>query len=906
LPASVFILSTLIAAFSGIPRAAAEGPDDPIPTDPFEAPSAAYEAYQLTEAGLMEQPPPAGPPSEGPSFALGLFALLGGDVVANNPGDDTPENTTQSETTLAVLGETLIAGYNNSGAGGLSGLSRSTDLGANWTDLGGIGQSGDPVLAVHQATGTVYYAELAGFAGLGGNPGIGVAISTNGGQTFPTLVNASAVATTLTGSQDKPWIAVDNTGGAGDGNIYVCWTRFFLGTSELRFSRSIDGGNTYQNEQPLTLTGMAPFGCSIAVGPAGEVYVSWADRNGPTAGNINFRSSTDGGVNFNPQVQVNSAAILAPGTDRVVNCLDFNRTTLNGNIRMLHQTWMAVDTTGGPFDGNIYIAWGNDPAGAVDNSDVLFSRSTDGGTMWSPQAQLGAGGGATDQFEPFVAVGGAGAVSVAWYDRRNDGANNLMIDVYKAFSEDGGSSFDPIIRVTDVNFPVPPILPNFDVGIRSCYMGEYIAIAGDAHNFYYLWGDNRNTVVSANWPLGRPDPDVWFDSQPAPVVNDADLRIEKSDTPDPVVAGENLTYTVTAFNDGPDIALDVVVTDTLPAGVTYVSDTGGCDTTALPVMTCSVGTLASGDSFAFDIVVQVDADLASDGVTAITNNASITGVANDPDPSDNSVSEDTSIAQADIAITAFSASALPDEMLIGDTVDGTLSKTVANNGPYSPIDVDVDVTSAPTGGISVAPSSANQVIPDLAMGTPAQVQEEFTLTCSGPGPQQVTFTDTVAPIGAIDPDLSDNTAEVTVEIECVIPVTINIHPGSFPNSINLKSKQGVVPVAILTTAAGEYGLPLAVDATMVDPLSVHFGPTDLLFNVDPPGGATEFHGRGHIEDSFELDETTQDGDLDLVLHFQRPDTGLNFDDSQACVKGTIEIGGMTFAFFGCDSISPRP
>jgi hypothetical protein len=350
-------------------------------------------------------------------------------------------------------------------------------------------------LAVHQATGTVYYAELAGFVGIGGNPGIGVAISANGGQTFPTLVNASAVATTLTGSQDKPWIAVDNTGGARDGDIYVCWTRFFSGTSELRFSLH-RWRHTYRTGT-LTLTGW-PHLMQCRRRAAGSVSPGRIGR--ATAGNINFRSSTDGGVNFNPPAQVNSAAILAPGTDRVVNCLDFNRTTLNGNIRMLHQTWMAVDATGGPFDGNIYLVWGNDPAGAVDNSDVLFSMSTNGGAMWSPQAQLGAGGGATDQFEPFVAVGGAGAVSVAWYDRRNDLANNLMIDVYKAFSEDGGSTFDPIIRVTDVNFAVPPILPNFDVGIRSCYMGEYIAIAADTHNFYYLWGDNRNTLVTVNWP----------------------------------------------------------------------------------------------------------------------------------------------------------------------------------------------------------------------------------------------------------------------------------------------------------------------------------------------------------------------------------------------------------------------
>ncbi|NIN67880.1 MAG: hypothetical protein GTO63_24870, partial [Anaerolineae bacterium] len=145
----------------------------------------------------------------------------------------------------------------------------------------------------------------------------------------------------------KPWIAVDNTGGPRDGDIYVCWTRFFLGTSELRFSRSIDGGATYQNEQ-VVAPGGAPFGCSIEVGPNGDVYVSWAQRS---TDDILFRRSTDGGIMFGPTVTVNSLPTRAPGTDRVVNCLDFFRTTLNGNIRMLHQTWMAVDTTGGPFDG---------------------------------------------------------------------------------------------------------------------------------------------------------------------------------------------------------------------------------------------------------------------------------------------------------------------------------------------------------------------------------------------------------------------------------------------------------------------------------------------------------------------------------------------------------------------------
>jgi len=435
----------------------------------------------------------------------------------NNPGTDTPERTTQSETTLAVRGNTICAGYNDSGPGGFSGLSRSTNLGTTWVDQGGLGQSGDPVLAVDHTTATFYYAEIAT---IGGNPAIGVARSTDDCQTFGAPVDASPVASGLAGTtlNDKPWVAVDNTGGSNDGNIYVCWTRFFTGGSELRFSRSTDSGTTYGNEQILAPNGTAPFGCSVGVGPGGEVNVAWADRAGATANDIRFRRSIDGGLTFNAAVSV-STGNRHPGTDTIANCgAGGMRPSLNGNIRMLHQAWLAVDTTGGPFDGNLYVVWASDPVGTPDNSNAFFSRSTDGGVTWSAPVQLGAGGGATDQFEPFVAVGGGGTVSVAWYDRRNDPTNNFNIDVFKAFSRDGGATFDPIIRVTDVSFPVPPINPNFDPGVVNCYMGEYIAVAADITNFYFAWGDNRNTLVTTAFPGGRPDPDVFFDTQPDPGV----------------------------------------------------------------------------------------------------------------------------------------------------------------------------------------------------------------------------------------------------------------------------------------------------------------------------------------------------------------------------------------------------
>ena len=536
------------------------------------------------------------------ALGLGLTAVAwavhqpGVDIQVNNSAGDTPEATTQSETALAVFGNTICAGFNDSGPNaGLSGFARSANLGDAWTDQGELGanNNGDPVVAVHEATGDFYYANNAT---VGGNPAIGVQRSTNDCVSFGAQVDASAASSGLnaqpnrTSLSDKPWIAIDNTGGANDGNIYVCWTRFIDTTggpgaeqSELRFSRSTDGGATFVNEQVIQAQGPAPFGCSVKVGPNGQVYVTWADRFGGTLGDIRFRASTDGGVTFGANTQVSTGNRL-PGTDRVVMC-DVNRTTLNGNIRMLHQSWLAVDATGGPFNGNLYVVWASDPVaapGTSDHSDVFFSRSTNGGATWSAPLQLG-GGSATDQFEPFVAVAGAGAVSVAWYDRRNDAANNLQIDVFKAFSH---RRWRDVRRAPagdrPVSFGVPPINPNFDPNIALCYMGEYIGVAGDDRNFYYLWGDNRNTVTSTNFPAGRADPDVFFESEVAPVVNTADLEIAKTDNPDPVLAGGQLVYTITVKNNGPHIALDVVVTDTLPAEVTYVSDTDSCDTSGPP------------------------------------------------------------------------------------------------------------------------------------------------------------------------------------------------------------------------------------------------------------------------------------------------------------------------------------
>ena len=386
---------------------------------------------------------------------------------------------------------------------------------------------------------------------------------------------------------------------------------------------------------------------------------------------------------------------------------------------------------------------------------------------------------------------------------------------------------------------------------------------------------------------------------------ETDLSIEKTGPSNPVVAGTQITYTVTVENEGPNDATNVVVADTLSAGLIFDS-TSGCAEDDDGVPTCSLGNIADGNSKSFDITVDIPADFVYNGGTVVGNEAEVSADQFDfnPDNNDDAIENDV-IAEADVEILTFEASETPAEVLLGDSFDVTLTKTITNNGISSPVDVDAQVQ-ASGAGVSIVPPQVLPGVDELDKDEVDEIIEDFTVTCEEPGLHEIVFSNEITPVNAVDTKLGNNEAEVTIEVDCVIAVQINIHPASDPNSINIVKRTGVIPVAILSTLAGEYGLPIDVDATMVDPSSVHFGPFVVLFNVNPPGGATEFHNKGHIEDSYELDETTQDGDDDMLLHFKAKQTELDETDTEGCVKGKIDIGGMSFTFFGCDDINVPP
>jgi len=117
----------------------------------------------------------------------------------------------------------------------------------------------------------------------------------------------------------------------------------------------------------------------------------------------------------------------------------------------------------------------------------------------------------------------------------------------------------------------------------------------------------------------------------------------------------------------------------------------------------------------------------------------------------------------------------------------------------------------------------------------------------------------------------------------VISVSIDIKPGSDPNSINPGSK-GVIPVAILTTET--------FDATTVDPDTVHFG---------PDGAPVDIRGGGKLKAA--IKDVDHDGESDLIMHFRTQQTGIAPGDTEACLTGQTFDGQ---AIVGCDSVRTVP
>lgn len=327
------------------------------------------------------------------------------------------------------------------------------------------------------------------------------------------------------------------------GNLYVTWSRNYavgfpghpdsVGGIDIMVAVSGDGGQTWEtqlqemwndgNEDGLRQDDEVYLATVIqdsenlptswpgagivdqprlTVGPEGNVYVShWG------GGNFVVHLSTDGGESFaSPDHTTGDRIAFGTGFSTGID------STLPGNqFRMFVMREIVADPS---RPGQVYAVDPIrvlDPLGnQVDSADIFFARSADSGQSWQTTFTVGANetsvlnddnhgqiatGVPNDVIAGQVlarsAVDAQGNVAVIWYDTRRDAADHLL-DVWATVSADGGQTFGPNFRLTDVSFDADQGVFTNTLGDDEYYLGDFIGLAMANGKAYASWTDTRH------------------------------------------------------------------------------------------------------------------------------------------------------------------------------------------------------------------------------------------------------------------------------------------------------------------------------------------------------------------------------------------------------------------------------
>lgn len=324
---------------------------------------------------------------------------------------------------------------------------------------------------------------------------------------------------------------------------------------------------------------------------------------------------------------------------------------------------------------------------------------------------------------------------------------------------------------------------------------------------------NTATVTSTT-----PDGNQSNNSSTAPksLSPNADLVVTKDVSKATVLQGEQFSYTVKVRNDGPSDAVDVVLSDPLPAGVVLVAagtetDTGSCPIVPLSnVLSCTIGTLTPGQTATITVVAKaVDVGTFTNVATATTTTTETT-TTNNHDDVDVTVGP---VANIGIEKTANATVAANDEL--------TYTLRLFNDGPSPATNVVVE-DELPT-GVEFVSAAAGCT---YAAATRTVTCERATLAVSGDPDDDPTYEITVKVPWALADTTLENTATIRADEEDQTPAddssTAETEVGP---AANLKTVKTAPTLPVPQGVSYEYeitvtnaGPSTAVDAKLSDPM----------------------------------------------------------------------------------------
>lgn len=384
-----------------------------------------------------------------------------------------------------------------------AGYAYTRDGGRTWTNGGTLdpppnkspqSQQTDPVLAVDSAGVFYYWSEV-----FRPDPPTSQHVyrSPDGGASWGVPAQVQDPAT----SGDKEWMAIDRTGGMGDGHVYGGWSRFAGGGYHV-FVRSIDGGRSFSEPMRIADRAGRQFMLHFAVGPDGELYAAWRHYSSNSIYVTKSVKARD------PNIEPTFDALGAGG----VNGLDVRIDNGNDpgflwiNPVGFHQVWLGVDPAEGQRRGHVYCMWADR---RNDAADVMFARSVDGGATWQTGIRVNddpINNGAV-QWMVAMDVAPHGRIDAVWYDTRDDARNRLSA-LYHSRSYDGGQTWSRNRRFSQafdsrLGFPA------------QNKIGDYTQIVSLAHSVNIAYAATFNG-----------EQDVWF--LRIPVFDQGDVNCDGS------------------------------------------------------------------------------------------------------------------------------------------------------------------------------------------------------------------------------------------------------------------------------------------------------------------------------------------------------------------------------------------
>lgn len=340
----------------------------------------------------------------------------------------------------------------------------TTDGGASWTSPEVIDQGifrSDPVLD-SDADGNFYYNALTYE---GDDYWCDVFKSTDGGATWVEGVYAQG--------GDKQWMTIDKSGGIGSGNIYAFWNVNYSICDPGFFTRSVDGGLSYE---ACTAFEGEPYWGTTAVSGEGVLYTCGATWWGDFI--VNFSSTAQNG---SLPMEWDSWSTVNLGGE-VIGWGGYECPNPTG---ILGQVYISVDSSGGPTHGNVYLLASVQPYSGSDPMDVMIARSADGGYTWSDPVRVNDDP-TTDAWQWFgtMSVAPNGRIDVVWLDTR-DNPGTFMSVLYYAYSMDAGDTWSENFALSE-SFDPHLGWPSQDK------MGDYYEMFSDESGAHLAWAATFN------------------------------------------------------------------------------------------------------------------------------------------------------------------------------------------------------------------------------------------------------------------------------------------------------------------------------------------------------------------------------------------------------------------------------